>query len=121
MGKKIIFVDDDEALTEGVSEILKEEGFDVLIHDSGSGVVQKVESYRPDLIFLDIWLPCMNGEEIVVQLKESRKTKNIPVILVSAHGNLPQLQKITHAADYLNKPFGIDQLLQKINTYIGNT
>lgn len=120
MGKKIIFVDDDEALTEGISEILKGEGFNVLIYGGGAGVVQQVEAYRPDLIFLDIWLPCMNGEEIIVQLKESRKTKNIPVILVSAHGNLPQLQKKTHAVDYLNKPFGIDQLLQKINTYIGN-
>lgn len=69
--KRILVVDDDEALLESTKVTLEEEGYEVHVHPSAFGTVSMVRRIVPDLIMLDVNMPAMSGEELVALLRES--------------------------------------------------
>lgn len=112
--KKIFLVDDDRAIVEALTLALEMEGYQVISHLIGRGVVEKVRQNLPDLVVLDIWLPDIAGDEIALSLKNDSQTKHIPIILISAHDDLGKRIKKVEVEDYLAKPFDINQLLEKV-------
>lgn len=116
MKNKILFIDDEEDILEAVKIILESQGLMVKTATDIKSIEAVIE-YSPDLILLDLLLIGKSGKEINQQLKESDKTKNIPVMLLSAHP-LSKLKKIAvecNAADYLQKPFDMDVLIKAVN------
>jgi DNA-binding response OmpR family regulator len=115
MSKKIIVIDDDPGIQDIFRLILQREGFDVQIISNGKDILKNAFTI-PDLFILDKQLSGVDGVDICLHLKKQKKTKNIPVIMISASPGIGTLAIEAGADDYLEKPFDIKALLGKIHT-----
>ena len=117
MNEKIIVVDDDEGILESFHALLESEGYTVITICSGRLLKELIKKESPDLILLDVLLSGEDGRKICKELKGHKATKNIPIIMISAH---PSAAKTIHevgADAYLEKPFEMDDLLSLIYKY----
>ena len=114
--KKVLIVDDDESILDAVSLLLMDEGYHVDTTPKGYEVHEKVASFKPEIILLDVLMSGSDGRIICKSLKESLKTKNIPVIMMSAHPMAHQSAIDAGADDFLAKPFETEDLLQKLSS-----
>ena len=113
--KKIMVVDDENAVLESVTDILTDEGYEVITAESGPQGLKRIESYTlPDLVLLDIWMPEMDGIEVLENMK--KRWPFIPVIIMSGHGTIETAVQATRlgAFDFIEKPLSIDPLLLSI-------
>lgn len=115
--KKILVVDDDEAITESIQFILEDAGYSV-ITTIDSRQVPELLKQQPSLILLDIWMPGVDGRDVCQALKANDATKNIPVIMISATFNTKEIAEESGANDFIMKPFEMKKLLAKIAKYI---
>lgn len=121
----IAIVDDDIYISDMEARILIREGYQVVRAYSGTEALLLFQKTRPDLIILDLMLPGLNGEEVLAQIQ------GIPVIVVSAKVDVQDKVRVLlgGAADYLSKPFEVQELLarievqlrKRINPAAGNT
>ena len=111
---KILVVEDEGYLLETMVEILKEDlGYHVITATTKKEAIQKAEIDLPDLILLDVELEEReDGLAICKELKTNKKTKNIPIVMVSAHVRTSDIQKGLDAGAecYITKPFNIGKL-----------
>ena len=116
---KILLVDDDKDLLEMVEMTLSRLGYQITTLAKGSVFFNIVESIRPDIILLDIFLGDADGRTLCYNLKLQPVYENIPVILYSA-GYVP-LSTIEHskADEFIIKPFDNKYLVEKIKTLLG--
>ncbi|HEV2832073.1 MAG TPA: response regulator [Hanamia sp.] len=117
--KKVLIVDDNSDILWVVETILKRYGFDVLSTLKGEEVMAKTKKYNPQLILLDVFLSGIDGIEVCNTLKSTPETKDIPIIMFSAHTNSQDLMKFCKADDFVSKPFDSNELVKKINFQIG--
>jgi len=113
MSKRILIIDDNTAILESLQYILEDEGYKTKTH-SNSNFINKINEYNTDLIILDYLLPGENGAEITKKLKSSKKTMNIPIIIISASYNIKNEVIQAGANEYISKPFDIEHLLSAI-------
>ena len=119
--KNILILDDDEQIVEALGIILKTAGYKVIQETDGQGIEEKVLQLRPDLMIIDIRLADANGLEITHNLKNNPKTKDIPVILMSARvGNLSKDQ-LEGANMWMPKPFRMRELLENITSLLAHS
>jgi DNA-binding response OmpR family regulator len=111
--KTILIADDDKAIVDSIGAILDISGYEVLKVPDGTSVLDAVKAL-PDLILLDIQMPGHNGQTVCRQLKRQASTKDIPVIIVSASMDVRLKAEQAGADDYLEKPFDMDVLQQKV-------
>ena len=112
--KKVLIVDDDQDLLEMVELALNEQGFNVCTSAEGKNFFEKVTSFNPDIILLDIFLTDADGRKLCAQLKEDPSLKHIPVALYSA-GHITHSSIIESNANlYITKPFDVMQLGEKL-------
>ena len=102
---RILVIDDDKPMLEMVKSILDNEGYVVETISDWTIVFDKIRQYKPDLIILDIFISGSDGRVICKELKKSKTTTNIPVILFSATNRLEAYTKDSNAQGYLKKPF----------------
>ncbi|MBI2409776.1 response regulator [Candidatus Kaiserbacteria bacterium] len=106
-GKKgrVVLVEDDSLLSGVLTNHLREEGFDVDLITDGRQVVEKVQSWKPDIVLLDIVLPGANGFDILGELKRGESTKSIPILILSNLGSKEEIKRGLDlgAAGYLVK------------------
>ena len=102
----ILIVDDMESNLLILKDILEDE-YNVLVASDGKTAIELAESLLPDIILLDILMPHRNGYQVLAELKASKKTKNIPVIFVTALDDVLDEEKglALGATDYITKPF----------------
>jgi DNA-binding response OmpR family regulator len=115
--RKILVIDDDEAILDGISLMLESEGYKVNTTPKGEETYQKVAYFKPDVILLDVLMSGSDGREICKNLKGSDKTKNIPIIMISAHPSAGNSSIQFGADDFLAKPFESKELLQRIKKF----
>jgi two-component system phosphate regulon response regulator PhoB len=119
-GKYILVVDDEEDLLELVKYNLSKEGYRVTCLMSGKQALLEVREALPDLIVLDVMLPLINGLEICRLLKQDPKTKNIPIIMLTAKS--AESDVVTGlelgADDYITKPFSLRLLCARIKALL---
>ena len=115
--KKILIVDDDENIAELISLYLLKECFDTEIAGNGEEAIEKVKSYHPDLILLDIMLPGIDGYDVC---REVRKSSNVPIIMLSAKGEVfdKVLGLKIGADDYIVKPFDSNELVARVQAIL---
>lgn len=115
--KKILIIEDDESIAEIQKDYLEMSGYSVDCAYDGESGIQKYISGQYSLIILDLMIPKMSGFEILEKIAEKKK---IPVIIVSARDE--ELSKINGlnlgADDYITKPFGMGELLARVNSHI---
>lgn len=112
--KKILIADDDEGIVDAVTMILEVMGYEVAFTYDGGAVMDLVEN-KPDLILLDIWMSGHDGRDICRLLKDHPKYKKIPVLMISASRDIRQSALDAGANDFMEKPFEMDSLLQKVD------
>jgi DNA-binding response OmpR family regulator len=117
--KKLLVVDDDEAILEALRMALETFGYSVETLSRGDEVLKKAISFMPNLILLDYLLSGTDGIEILLALRKNRKTANIPVIIISAHPSAKKNALEKGADGFLAKPFDLDELANTIKKCIG--
>src|SRR3989338_2806471 len=120
MKKKILVVDDEPEIIEGLTESLSLLGYDVIGARDGKEALRKVQLEKPDLIILDVVMPGMHGADVCAALKANPKTKEIPIIFVT--GLRPKEDELRgiEVGGYpiFAKPFDFDELLATIRELI---
>ena len=118
--KKILMVDDEPDLVELASYNLKKEGFSVTSAEDGEEALQLIRGKPFDLIILDLMLPGIQGLELCRILKNSPKTENIPIVMLTAKGDVSE--KVhgleSGADDYITKPFSPKELIARIKAVL---
>lgn len=116
----IFCVEDDSNIRELVVYTLETTGMEARGFDDGKEFMKALETDIPELVLLDIMLPGEDGMEILKKLKNSARTKNIPVIMVTAKG--AEYDKVkgldSGADDYVTKPFGMMELISRIKAVL---
>ena len=115
---KVLVVDDDHDLLEMVEMALSKQGFVVETITNGESFFREVDSFKPHLILLDIFLGDADGRRLCYELKLAPAYQHIPVILYSA-GVVPGSSIVSSMANaFVNKPFEIKQLSEKIKSLL---
>ena len=117
--KKILVVDDDPDILDAIQFVLEDAGYNVKTTQKGEYAenLHKLDSL-PHLIILDVLLSGKDGRTICQKLKSQTKTKDVPIIMISAHPSAQQTVKAVGADDFLSKPFDINMLLKKVDQSI---
>lgn len=118
MKKKILICDDEEGIIEIMSIVLSEKGYEIKSMQNVQDIFSIIEKWKPDLIFMDLWMPEISGDEVVRELKRNQKTAAIPVIIVTANRDSEKIAKSIHADNYISKPFDITELEKMAEKYI---
>jgi CheY-like chemotaxis protein len=114
--RSVLIVDDEYGLAEMAAELLALQGHMVATAINGKLALESLSRVRPDVIFADVMMPVMSGDEMVRQLKQNPALRDIPVIMMSAAGfdgldaDLRPL-----IAGFLQKPFTFDELTTELH------
>jgi two-component system, NtrC family, response regulator AtoC len=113
---RILVVDDDPVLLQNVSELLTEEGYEVISASNGADAVALAKARAPDLMVCDIAMPGMDGHEVLSTLRAHSATSHLPFIFLSARAERNEVRAGMNlgADDYVTKPFQLVELLEAI-------
>ncbi|WP_036479073.1 ATP-binding protein [Myxosarcina sp. GI1] len=116
----ILAIDDTPENLALLSQMLTEKGYKVRSVTKGSTALRGAKAAPPDLILLDVKMPQMNGYEVCQELKADDRTRNIPVIFISALGDVFDKVKAFQAGgvDYITKPFQVEEVLARLDTHL---
>lgn len=120
MTESIVVIDDEEDIRELIQYNLSKEGYVVSCAVSGEEGVELVERVKPDLLILDLMLPGIDGLEVCRRLKSDAKLKSIPIVMVSARGEEPDVVSGLElgADDYVSKPFSPKVLIARVKSVL---
>ena len=116
----ILAIDDTPENLALLSQMLTQKGYKVRSVTKGSTAIRGAKAVPPDLILLDVKMPQMNGYEVCQQLKSDERTRDIPVIFISALGDVFDKIKAFEigGVDYITKPFQVEEVLARLNTHL---
>lgn len=117
--KRILVIDDEESITGMLEIFLSRYDFKVVTLSKAAAAISVINEFKPDVILLDIKLADYDGRDISMQLKASKKTKHIKIILFSGQVLEKEEYKDYEADDFIAKPFNVLDLLEKINYQAG--
>jgi DNA-binding response OmpR family regulator len=113
--KNILVIEDNHAILDVITLILQSEAYKVSGFNKSADMMKHIEESKPDLIILDIMLPDGDGRDLLKQIRSEDKTKEIPVLMISARYTAENVQHGEYKPNgFLAKPFDIDDLLDKI-------
>ena len=120
MSAKVLVVEDEDALATLLEYNLGKEGYDVSLAPDGEEALLRVDEEAPDLVILDWMLPKVSGIEVCRRLRQGPKTRNIPIIMLTARGE--ETDRIrgldTGADDYVVKPFSMTELTARVRAVL---
>src|SRR5579862_4496329 len=106
---RILVVDDEPGIQQSLSGVLSDEGYQVRAVGSGEQCLETLAREASELVFLDVWLPGMDGMETLTRIQEIPLAERPVVVMISGHGNIETAVKATKlgAFDFLEKPLSI--------------
>jgi PAS domain S-box-containing protein len=114
---RVLIVDDDRKIADLLTELLEQEGYEVVSADDGARAIEILDAFAPDVVISDVVMPIIDGIELCRHIKMERGTASIPVLLISGLRNSPEdsIEGLTAGADdYLHIPFRNEELLVKV-------
>jgi DNA-binding response OmpR family regulator len=117
----VLVVEDQAPFREFLEVTLSKLGFDVVTALTGKIALDQAQKHKPDLVFLDVMLPDMDGYQICNALRDEADLSMTPIIFISALGTQKHIDKAmaAGATDYLVKPLGMDDIKDIVSQYIG--
>jgi CheY-like chemotaxis protein len=116
-GKRVMIVDDEEAIAFIVRRVLEPEGIDVVAADSGERCLELLESEKVDLILLDIMMPGMDGWETLEEIRKTEGGRDIPVSMFTVKAGTSEKMfgsRVEGVVDYITKPFDKDDFVRRV-------
>ncbi|MCF9035144.1 twitching motility response regulator PilG [Acinetobacter nectaris] len=117
---KVMVIDDSKTIRRTAETLLQREGFEVVTAVDGFEALSKITEANPNIIFIDIMMPRLDGYQTCALIKNSERYKNTPVIMLSSKDGLFDRAKgqIVGANEYLTKPFSKDELVDAIRKHV---
>jgi len=121
MSDTILVVDDEANIRHTLRGVLSDEGYDVVEAQDGRRALELLAHELPQLAIVDIWMPEMDGIELVSRMRQ--QAPEVPVIVISGHGTIDTAVRVIRmgAFDFLEKPFQLDALLRMVDRALGGT
>jgi twitching motility two-component system response regulator PilG len=121
-GLKVLVIDDSNTIRRTAETLLAKAGCDVATASGGFDSLAKIVDIRPDVIFIDIMMPRLDGYQTCALIKINDEFKSTPVIMLSSKDGLfdKAMGRIVGADDYLTKPFGRAELLDALERYVAS-
>lgn len=115
-GLKVMVVDDSKTIRRTAETLLKKQGCEVLTGVDGYDALSKIADYKPDIIFIDIMMPRLDGYQTCALVKSNKDFGNTPIIMLSSKDGVFDKAKgrVVGSDNYLTKPFSRDELLSAI-------
>ncbi|GIX34462.1 MAG: response regulator [Lysobacteraceae bacterium] len=119
-GLKVMVIDDSKTIRRTAETLLKKEGCDVVTATDGFEALAKIADHQPQVIFVDIMMPRLDGYQTCALIKNNQMFRNTPVIMLSSKDGLFDKAKgrIVGSEEYLTKPFTRDELLSAIRRHV---
>lgn len=119
-GLKVMVIDDSKTIRRTAESLLKKEGCDVVTATDGFEALSKITDHHPDIIFVDIMMPRLDGYQTCALIKHNQKFKKTPVIMLSSKDGLFDRARgrIVGSEQYLTKPFTKEELLGAIQHHV---
>lgn len=118
--KKVLIVDDDPDILEALKLMFESSAYQVKTTTRAEETYEAVKEFHPDAIILDVLLSGVDGRAVCQKLKSQPQTKDIPVIMVSAHPSAAQSTIAAGADDFIAKPFDMFTLIDQVGKYVGD-
>ena len=114
-GEHLLIVDDEHAIQASLRGVLEDEGYRVTAVGTGADALRALAEEVPDLVFLDIWMPGLDGLQTLDEIKRQRP--DVAVVMISGHATIETAVKATRlgAYDFLEKPLSLDKILLTVN------
>lgn len=119
-GVKVMVIDDSNTIRRSAEIFLKQSGCEVILAEDGFDALSKISSQLPDVIFVDIMMPRLDGYQTCSLIKRNPRYKSTPVIMLSSKDGLFDRARgrMVGSDQYLTKPFTQESLLQAIHTHV---
>lgn len=119
-GIKVMIVDDSTTIRRTAETLLKREGFDVITAEDGFEALSKIVDCHPDIIFLDIMMPRLDGYQTCAVIKNNTAFRNTPVVMLSSKDSIFDRARgsLVGSEQYVTKPFTREELLEAIEDHV---
>ena len=117
---KVLVIDDSNTIRRSAELFLRQAGYEVILAEDGFDALAKISDHQPQVIFVDIMMPRLDGYQTCALIKHNKVFRSIPVIMLSSKDGLFDRARgrIVGSEHYLTKPFTKDELLNAIETHI---
>ena len=117
---KILVIDDEINLRKIIRSNLVASGYKVTTAENGEKGLKSAQSYRPDMIVLDVKMPGMSGWDVLTNLRRNPKLRQVPVLIATAYLSPSDEERTNEAGvSYLAKPFSVSELLAQVKKALG--
>jgi two-component system, NtrC family, nitrogen regulation response regulator NtrX len=115
MADTVLIVDDEKSILASLAGVLSDEGYQVLTAENGAQALDIIREDLPNVVMLDIWLPGMDGIEVLEEIR--RTSSHLPVIMISGHGSIETAVKATKlgAFDFIEKPLALEKVVLTVD------
>lgn len=119
---KVMVIDDSNTIRRSAEIFLKQAGCDVILAEDGFDALSKISQYHPDIIFVDIMMPRLDGYQTCSLIKRNSRFKSTPVIMLSSKDGIFDRARgrMVGSDQYLTKPFTQESLIDAVTTYAAN-
>ena len=120
---KILIIDDSNTIRRSAEMFLRQAGYDVVLAEDGFDALSKIRDHNPDIIFVDVMMPRLDGYQTCALIKQNPVYKSTPVIMLSSKDGLFDRARgrLAGSDRYLTKPFNKEDLIRTVLDYTGNT
>jgi two-component system, OmpR family, alkaline phosphatase synthesis response regulator PhoP len=119
--RTILVVDDEPFICRSLTFVLRKDNYRVLEARNGEEALAAIREHKPDLVFLDVMMPKLNGFQVTEQVRADKELANVKIILLTAKGQESDrdLGKTAGANDYMTKPFSPTKILDRARAILG--
>jgi DNA-binding response OmpR family regulator len=123
MTKKVLIADDEPNIVISLEFLMGHCGYVVSVARNGEEALQQIETFKPDLILLDVMLPLRNGFDVCQKIRENTGFQATKIIILTAKGHVAEIAKgyALGADAYITKPFGTKELLGQVKRLLGDS
>lgn len=123
MAKRVLIVDDEPNIVTALEFLLEKRGYEVTVAVNGEEALAQVETFKPDLVLLDVMMPKASGYEVCQRLRSDPRWQGIKIVMLSAKGREVEVSKgMSLGADlYVTKPFSSAELVATIDTLLSGS